>query len=419
MGKTIAQKIIEQHCDGDKVDVGHIVKARVDLVMGNDVSGPMAVDIFNKININRLFDPEKVVLVADHFVPNKDIKSAEQVKVIRDFAKKYKLPHYYENEGIEHALLPERGLVLPGQLIAGADSHTVTYGALGAFAFGIGATDLAAAFATGWVWLKIPKTIKIVLSGFLQQWVSGKDVILEIIKKIGVDGATYKVLEFQGSGLSGLPMESRFTISNMAAESGAKAAIFPVDEKTIAYIEKNNKQSYSYYTSDDDAEFTETFELDLGSVPLQVAFPHLPSNSRNVEEIEKIKIDQVVIGSCTNGWIEDLRVAGQILKGKHIASNLRLIIIPATREIYKQALKEGLVEIFVEAGAIVSPPTCGPCLGGFMGILAEGERALATTNRNFIGRMGHNKSEVYLSNPAVAAASAVKGYIVHPQEVVN
>ena len=419
MGKTVSQKIIEQHCDSEIAEVGHIVKARVDLVMGNDVSGSMAVDIFNQTNKDKLFDPQKIVLVADHFVPNKDIKSAEQVKVLRDFARKYKLPHYYENEGIEHALLPEKGLVLPGQLIAGADSHSVTYGALGALAVGIGATDLAAAFATGWVWLKIPATIRINLHGLLQYWVSGKDVILEIIKRIGVDGANYKVIEFQGSGVQGLSMESRFTISNMAAESGAKAAIFPVDEKTLAYVEKNKGRSYSFYTSDDDADFSETYEFDLNNIPLQVAFPHLPSNSKNVEEIEKINIDQVVIGSCTNGWIEDLRTAGKILKGKRANSNLRLIIIPATREIYKQALKEGLIEIFVEAGAIVSPPTCGPCLGGFMGILAEGEKALATTNRNFVGRMGHQKSEVYLSNPAVAAASAVKGYIVHPREVVN
>lgn len=419
MGKTVAQKIIEHHCDSKVVDVGHIVKARVDLVMGNDVSGSMAVDIFNQTNKGKVFDPRKIVLVADHFAPNKDIKSAEQVKVIRDFAMKYNLPHYYENEGIEHALLPEKGLVLPGQLIAGADSHSVTYGALGALAVGIGATDLAAAFATGWVWLKVPATIRINLSGLMQQWVSGKDVILEIIRRIGVDGANYKVLEFQGPGVQGLSMESRFTIANMAAESGAKAAIFPVDEKTLAYVEKNKRRDYSYHTSDDDAEFLETYELDLGSIPLQVAFPHLPSNSRNVDEIEKINIDQVVIGSCTNGWIEDLRTAGTILKGQRVSANLRLIIIPATREIYKQALKEGLIEVFVEAGAIVSPPTCGPCLGGFMGILAEGERALATTNRNFVGRMGHQRSEVYLSNPAVAAASAVKGYIVHPREVVN
>lgn len=419
MGKTISEKIIGQHCDSEDVKVGQIVMANIDLVMGNDVSGSMAVNIFNQINVNRVFDREKIVLVADHFVPNKDIKSAEQVKVIREFSRKYKLAHYYENEGIEHALLPEKGLVLPGQLIAGGDSHSVTYGAIGAMSVGIGATDLASAFVTGWVWLKVPETIKIILHGALQKWVSGKDVILNIIKRIGVDGATYKTIEFHGEGVSNLSMASRFTVANMAAESGAKAALFPVDEKTLEYINREKKQKFSAYTSDVDAEFSITHEINLENIALQVAFPHQPSNSKDINEIEKIFLDQVVIGSCTNGWIEDLRMAGKVLKGNKINNNLRLIIIPATREIYKQALKEGLLEVFVEAGAIVSPPTCGPCLGGFMGVLAEGERALATTNRNFVGRMGHKKSEIYLSGPAVAAASAVKGYIAHPQEVAK
>lgn len=419
MGKTISEKIIEQHCDTLNVKAGQIVRANIDLAMGNDVSGPLAVNIFNAVKAKTVFDREKIVLVADHFVPNKDIKSAQQVKLIRDFARNHNITHYYENEGIEHALLPERGLVLPGQLVAGADSHTVTYGALGVMAIGVGATDLAAALMTGWVWLKVPETIKITLKGAPQKWLSGKDVILQIIKLLGVDGAAYKTIEFHGDGLAELSMESRFTMANMAAEAGAKAAIFPVDDKVKEFLSSKGDQGINSQVSDNDADFISTKEINLENLDLQVAFPHLPSNSKNMSDIEKTEIDQVVIGSCTNGWFEDLKVAAEILRGKKVCKGLRLIVIPATREIYKQALKEGLLELFIESGAVVSPPTCGPCLGGFMGVLAEGEKALATTNRNFVGRMGHQKSEVYLAGPAVAAASAVTGFITHPEEVVN
>lgn len=419
MGKTISEKIIEQHCDTLNVKAGQIVRANIDLAMGNDVSGPLAVNIFNAVKAKTVFDREKIVLVADHFVPNKDIKSAQQVKLIRDFARNHNITHYYENEGIEHALLPERGLVLPGQLVAGADSHTVTYGALGVMAIGVGATDLAAALMTGWVWLKVPETIKITLKGAPQKWLSGKDVILQIIKLLGVDGAAYKTIEFHGDGLAELSMESRFTMANMAAEAGAKAAIFPVDDKVKEFLSSKGDQGINSQVSDNDADFISTKEINLENLDLQVAFPHLPSNSNNMSDIEKTEIDQVVIGSCTNGWFEDLKVAAEILRGKKVCKGLRLIVIPATREIYKQALKEGLLELFIESGAVVSPPTCGPCLGGFMGVLAEGEKALATTNRNFVGRMGHQKSEVYLAGPAVAAASAVTGFITHPEEVVN
>lgn len=419
MGKTISEKIIEQHCESSNIQAGQIVKAFVDLAMGNDVSGSIAVNILKGMKAKEVVHPDKIVLVADHFVPNKDIKSAEQVKIIREFARHYKIKHYYENEGIEHALLPEKGLVLPSQLIAGGDSHTVTYGALGAMAIGIGATDLAVAFMTGWVWLKVPETIKITLVGSPQKWLSGKDVILKIISDIGVDGAAYKSIEFYGDGLTELSMENRFTMANMAAEAGAKAVLFPVDDKVREYLSNKTSQILNPQVSDNDAKFIDTYEINLTNLDLQVAFPHQPSNSKNISEIEGIKIDQVVIGSCTNGWLEDLRVAGEILKGRKIYRGLRLIVIPATRDIYKQALKEGLLEIFVEAGAVVSPPTCGPCLGGHMGVLAEGEKALATTNRNFIGRMGHRKSEVFLTGPAIAAASAVTGSITHPEEVVN
>lgn len=419
MGKTISEKIIERHCDTPDIKAGQIVKANIDLAMGNDVSGSMAVNIFNAVKAKTVFDREKIALVADHFVPNKDIKSAQQVKVIRDFARNHNITHYYENEGIEHALLPERGLVLPGQLVAGADSHTVTYGALGVMAIGVGATDLAAALITGWIWLKVPETIKIILKGAPQKWLSGKDVILHVIKLLGVDGAAYKTIEFHGEGLAGLSIESRFTMANMAAEAGAKAAMFPVDDKVREFLSSKTDRRINYQVSDDDAGFIRTEEINLENIDLQVAFPHLPSNSKNISDIEKTEIDQVVIGSCTNGWFEDLKVAAEILRGKKVCKGLRLIVIPATREIYRQALKEGLLDVFIEAGAVVSPPTCGPCLGGFMGVLAEGEKSLATTNRNFVGRMGHKKSEVFLAGPAVAAASAVMGFITHPEEVVN
>lgn len=418
MGKTISEKIISDHCDAGEVEVGQIVKARLDLLMGNDVSGSLAINIFKQFGLSKIFDRRKIVLVADHFVPNKDIASAEQAKVLRDFAGEYGIVHYFENAGIEHALLPESGLVLPGQLIAGADSHSVTYGAAGAMSVGIGATDMAAALATGWVWLKVPESIKIVLKGSLNPWVTGKDVILYIIKSIGVDGATYKAIEFHGEGIADLSMESRFTIANMCAEAGAKNAIFPVDDRTREFIKERSLQEYRPYLSDDDAYFSETIEVNLKDINLQVAHPHQPSNCRDVNDSYGIKLDQVVIGSCTNGWLDDLRVAAGILKGRHINKNLRLIVIPGTRRIYKQALQEGLLEVFIDAGAVVSPPTCGPCLGGYMGVLAGGEAALATTNRNFIGRMGARDSKVYLAGPAVAAASAIKGSIVHPEEVL-
>lgn len=417
-GKTISEKIISGHCESCEVNRGEIVRASLDLLMGNDVSGSLAVNIFNKFGLKQVFDKGKIVLVGDHFVPNKDIASAEQAKVIRDFAREHGLLHYYENEGIEHALLPELGLVLPGQLIAGADSHSVTYGAVGAVSVGIGATDMAAALATGWLWLRVPESIKIVLKGKLNRWVTGKDVILHIIKTIGVDGATYKAMEFQGGGIANLTMESRLTIANMCAEAGAKNAIFPVDDRTREYLKERTSQEYRVYAGDDDAVYAETLEVELQGINLQVAHPHQPSNCRDVSESIGIKLDQVVIGSCTNGWLEDLRVAARILKGRRVHGDLRLIVIPGTRQTYKQALREGLLEIFVEAGGVVSPPTCGPCLGGYMGVLAGGETALSTTNRNFVGRMGARDSKVYLAGPAVAAASAIKGSIIHPDEVI-
>ncbi len=417
MGKTICEKILSAHST-DRVEVGQIIQVNVDLVMGNDVSGSMGVGIFNQFNSSSVFDPDKVVMIADHFVPNKDIKSAEQVKVIRDFAKTYGLKHYYENEGIEHALLPLKGLVGPGQLIVGADSHSVTYGALGAMAIGVGATDLAAVMMTGWVWLKVPESIKITLSGNLRPWVTGKDVILYILKNIGVDTATYKALEFVGPGIENLTLESRFTMSNMTAETGAKTAIFPVDDAVSTFLDQVLDEEYQAYQGDEDGNYAEELNFNLDEIDLQVAFPSQPSNGRDINDATGVEIDQVVIGSCTNGWIEDLRLAAKVLKNNRVKENVRLIILPATRSIYRQALNEGLLEIFDDAGAVIGPPTCGPCLGGHMGILAKGERAIATTNRNFVGRMGHKESEVYLSGPAVAAASAVKGKIAHPEEVV-
>ena len=418
MGRTITEKIISDHCDAADLETGQIVKARLDLLMGNDVSGSLAVQIFKQYGLSGIFDREKIVLVADHFVPNKDIASAEQAKLIRDFASEYRIVHYYENEGIEHALLPELGLVLPGQLIAGADSHSVTYGAIGAVSVGIGATDMAAALATGWLWLKVPETIQIILKGSPNPWVTGKDVILYIIRLIGVDGAAYRSMEFNGSGIANLSMESRLTIANMCAETGAKNAVFPVDDRTREYLKGRSLQSYLPYSSDAGALFSEIIEIDLGEINLQVAHPHLPSNCRDVDDSRGIKLDQVVIGSCTNGWLEDLRVAARVLDGRRVKNNVRLIVIPGTREIYRQAMQEGLLEIFINAGAVVSPSTCGPCLGGHMGVLAGGETALSTTNRNFVGRMGARDSRVYLAGPAVAAASAIKGSIVHPDEII-
>jgi len=419
MGMTMTQKILAEHANKEYVEAGDLIFANVDIVLGNDVTTPVAVKEFEKIGIDKVFDKDKVAIVPDHFTPNKDIKSAEQCKLIREFAKKYDITNYFEvgEMGIEHALLPEKGLVVAGDVVIGADSHTCTYGALGAFSTGIGSTDMAAAMATGKCWFKVPEAIKFVLYGNKTGWVSGKDIILHVIGMIGVDGALYKSMEWTGEGVSQLSMDDRFTIANMAIEAGAKNGIFEVDDKTIEYINEHSKKPYKIFKADQDAKYSEVIEIDISKIKPTVAFPHLPENTKTIDQIDKIEIDQVVIGSCTNGRIEDLRIAAKIFKGRKVKKGLRCIVFPATQNIYKQALKEGLIEIFIDAGCVVSTPTCGPCLGGHMGILAEGERALATTNRNFVGRMGHPKSEVYLSSPAVAAASAILGYITSPDEL--
>ncbi|KYH33456.1 3-isopropylmalate dehydratase large subunit [Neomoorella mulderi] len=421
MGMTITEKILAAHAGLDHVEPGQLINARIDLALGNDITAPLAIKEFKKLGLKKVFDPERVVLVPDHFTPAKDIKSAEQAKILRDFAREQGLAHYFEigRMGIEHCLLPEAGLVGPGDLVIGADSHTCTYGALGAFATGVGSTDLAAAMATGELWFKVPETILFRYHGKLKPWVGGKDLILYTIGQIGVDGARYMAMEFTGEAIKELSMDGRFTMANMAIEAGAKNGIFPVDEKTIAYIRGRLQRDYRIYQSDPDARYAREIDIDAGSIEPQVALPHLPENARSVREIGEIKIDQVVIGSCTNGRLEDLRVAAEILKGQKVHPEVRLIVIPGTQKIYAEALAEGLISIFIEAGAAVSTPTCGPCLGGHMGILAQGERALATTNRNFVGRMGHPESEVYLAGPAVAAASAVKGRIAAPEEVVK
>lgn len=416
----MTQKILAKHAGLDKVVSGQLIKAKLDLVLGNDVTTPVAVKEFNKIGVNDVFDVNKIAIVPDHFTPNKDIKSAEQCKVIREFAKDKGIVNYFEigQMGIEHCLLPEKGLVVPGDVVIGADSHTCTYGALGAFSTGIGSTDMAAGMATGEAWFKIPEAIKFEIKGKFNKWVSGKDVILNIIGMIGVDGALYKSMEFTGEGLKELTMDDRFTIANMAIEAGAKNGIFEVDEQTLEYVKEHSAKEYEVFKADSDAEYAETYIIDLSEIKPTVAFPHLPENTKTIDEVGEVKIDQVVIGSCTNGRMGDLRVAAQILKGKKINQNVRTIVFPGTQKIYLQAMEEGLFKIFVEAGAVVSTPTCGPCLGGHMGILAKGERAVATTNRNFVGRMGHPESEVYLSSPAVAAASAIAGKIVSPEEVI-
>lgn len=421
MGMTITQKILAAHAGLDKVEPGQLIMANVDLVLGNDITSPVAIREFKRMGAKRVFDRKKVVLVPDHFTPNKDIKSAEQCKVIREFARDMEIENYFEvgQMGIEHALIPEKGLVVPGDVVIGADSHTCTYGALGAFSTGVGSTDMAAAMATGQAWFKVPEAIKFVLKGRLNKWVSGKDVILHIIGMIGVDGALYQSMEFTGEGMASLSMDDRFTIANMAIEAGAKNGIFEVDDKTLEYVKEHSTKEYKIYKADEDAEYSKVFEIDLSSIPLTVAFPHLPSNTKTFDEIGDIPIDQVVIGSCTNGRLSDLRIAAQILKGHKVHPRVRTIVIPATQRIYLEAMREGLLEIFIEAGAVVSTPTCGPCLGGHMGILAKGERAVATTNRNFVGRMGHVDSEVYLASPAVAAASAITGKISSPEEVVG
>ncbi|MCL0100552.1 3-isopropylmalate dehydratase large subunit [Peptococcaceae bacterium] len=421
MGMTITEKILAAHAGKDFVEPGELISAKVDLVLGNDITAPLAIKEFRKIGIDKVFDKKRVVLVPDHFTPNKDIKSAEQCKFMREFVREQELEFYYEvgRMGIEHCLLPEEGLVGPGQVIIGADSHTCTYGALGAFSTGVGSTDLAAAMALGETWFKVSESLKFIYYGNLPRWVSGKDLILYTIGKIGVDGALYRSMEFTGPVIEELSMDSRFTMCNMAIEAGGKNGIIAPDEKTKQYIEGRMKFPYEFYYSDEDAKYLEVYEIDVTNMEPQVAFPHLPENTKPISEAVNVRIDQAVIGSCTNGRIEDLRIAAEVLKGNKVHPDVRAIIFPGTQKIYMQAMKEGLIEIFIEAGAAVSTPTCGPCLGGHMGILAKGERAIATTNRNFVGRMGHPESEVYLSNPAVAAASAVLGRIAHPDEVVK
>lgn len=416
MGMTMTQKILAEKSGTKNVSPGQLVMAQTDLVLGNDITAPVAIDEFDKIGCKTVFDKDKIALVADHFTPNKDIKSAELNKKMRLFAQKYQITNFFDvgRAGIEHALIPEQGLALPGELIIGADSHTCTYGALGAFSTGVGSTDMAGAMATGSVWLKVPEAMRCRLTGSLPPFVSGKDLILTIIGKIGVDGALYRSMEFSGSGVSSLSMDDRFTISNMAIEAGAKNGIFPVDEKTEAYLCQHAKgKAYRVFSADSDAAYVQDIKIDLSALEPVVSIPHLPENVHSVSSLGTIPIDQVVIGSCTNGRISDLRTAAAILAGKHVA--VRTIVIPATQEIYLAAVKEGLIQIFVEAGAVVSPPTCGPCLGGHMGVLAKGERCVSTTNRNFVGRMGHPESEVYLASPAVAAQSAVEGKLASPQ----
>ncbi len=420
MPMTITEKILAKHAGLDEVVPGQLITAKLDLALGNDVTSPVAIREFAKFEVDEVFDKEKIALVPDHFTPNKDIASAEQCKVMRDFARSKQIKNFFEvgQMGIEHCLLPEQGLSLPGDLIIGADSHTCTYGALGAFSTGVGSTDLAAAMATGEAWFRVPESMKFVFHGtHFQRFVGGKDLILYIIGKIGVDGARYRAMEFAGEGIAALSMDNRFTICNMAIEAGGKNGIIAPDEKTLAYIKGRSDRPYTLYQSDADAKYAEILEFDVSEIPLQVACPHLPENTKSVEEASGIKLDQVVIGSCTNGRLEDLRQAAEILKGKKVHPEIRCLVFPGTQTIYRDALKEGIIDALVEAGAAVSTPTCGPCLGGHMGILAKGERALSTTNRNFVGRMGHPESEVYLCNPAVAAASAIRGEITHPQEV--
>ncbi len=414
--QTIAQKILGAHCGRDYVDEGEIVNADVDIVLGNDITMPLAIEEFKKIGAKEVFDKNKVVIVPDHFTPNKDIKSAQQSKLVRNFAKEYHIKNYFEigSMGIEHALLPELGIVLPGYLIIGADSHTCTYGALGALATGVGSTDLAVAMATGASWFLVPRSVKFNFNGKLNDWVSGKDLILHTIGLIGVDGALYKSMEFTGEAISSLSMDSRFTMSNMAIEAGAKFGVIEADVTTKAFLDSIGKKDYSVFTSDRDAEYEKVLDIDCSMIDLVVAAPHLPSNVKKAKDLSDVAIDQVVIGSCTNGRLEDLEVASRILEGKKVDSNLRVIVIPATQNIYLQALKKGYIETFIKAGCVVSTPTCGPCLGGHMGILADGEVALSTTNRNFVGRMGHPSSKVYLCGPAVAAASAITGKISIP-----
>ena len=415
----MTQKILADHAELPKVQAGELIEVGLDMVLGNDVTAPVAIKELSKFKDNKVFDKDKIALVPDHFTPNKDIKSAENCKCMRDYAISHDITNYFEVGcmGIEHALLPEQGVVTAGDCIIGADSHTCTYGALGAFSTGVVSTDMAAGIVTGKAWFKVPSAIKFVLTGKMKKWVSGKDVILHIIGKIGVDGALYKSMEFSGDGVKNLTMDDRFTIANMAIEAGAKNGIFPVDELTLEYIKEHSTKPYKVYEADEDALYDEVIEINLSELEPTIAFPHLPENTRTIGETGEVKIDQVVIGSCTNGRISDIRVAAEVIRDKKIAPGIRAIVIPATQEVYLTAIKEGLITTFVQAGCIVSTPTCGPCLGGHMGVLAAGERAVSTTNRNFVGRMGHTESEVYLASPAVAAASAITGKISSPEEL--
>ena len=420
MGMTMTQKILAAHAGLPSVEAGQLIMADLDLVLANDITGPVAIHEVQKLNKKTVFDKDKVALVPDHFAPNKDIKSAEHCKCVREYAKEHDITNYFEvgQMGIEHALLPEKGLIVAGETCIGADSHTCTYGALGAFSTGVGSTDMGCGMITGQAWFKVPSAIKVVLTGKPSKWVSGKDVILHLIGMIGVDGALYRSLEFTGDGVKNLSMDDRFSIANMAIEAGGKNGIFPVDDLAIEYMKEHSKRPYTAYEADEDAVYEAEYTIDLSTLEPTVAFPHLPENTKTISEIgEPVVVDQSVIGSCTNGRIDDLRVAAQILKGRKVKKGLRCIVIPATQAIYLQAMEEGLLKIFIEAGAVVSTPTCGPCLGGYMGILAAGERCISTTNRNFVGRMGHVESEVYLASPAVAAASAVTGYICAPEEL--
>lgn len=418
MGMTISEKILAAHAGRDVVEPGELIEAVLDLVLGNDITAPIAIKEFRDLGMEKVFDPKKIALIPDHFTPNKDIKSAEQVKMLREFSREQGIVHFYDvgRVGVEHALLPEMGLVRPGMLIIGADSHTCTYGALGAFSTGTGSTDMAAGMATGKAWFKVPESIKFVYKGKLNRYVTGKDLILHTIGDIGVDGALYRSMEFTGEAIDALTVEERLSMSNMAIEAGGKNGIIFADDKTIQYVKTRSREAFTVYSSDPDARYADVIEYDMSKVEPIVAYPHLPSNVRPARE-SGVRIDQVFIGSCTNGRIEDLRVAASLLKGRKVHPDVRLIVIPATQDIYRMAMKEGLLDIILESEAAVSAPTCGPCLGGHMGILAEGERCLATSNRNFTGRMGHPKSEVYLASPAVAAASAVLGKICHPDEL--
>ena len=420
MGMTMTQKILARAAGVESCRAGELLMCRLDLVLGNDITAPVAINEFEKMGATKVFDPAKIALIPDHFVPNKDIKSATMAKQMRDFARAQKIVHYYEvgRVGIEHALLPEQGIVAPGEVIIGADSHTCTYGAVGAFSTGVGSTDMAVGMATGECWFKVPEAVKVVLKGKMKPWVSGKDIILHLIGEIGVDGALYQSLEFTGEGVKEIGMDGRLTIANMAIEAGAKNGIFPVDDVCKAYLAERVSRPWTAFEADEDAEYAKVVEIDLDQLDMTVSLPHLPENTKPARECADLAIDQVVIGSCTNGRISDMRVAAQILKGKKVAPYVRCIVIPGTQQVVKTCLEEGLVDIFIDAGAIFTMPTCGPCLGGFCGVLADGERAVSTTNRNFVGRMGHTGSEIILASPAVAAASAIMGRVATPEEVM-